>query len=88
MPRLEGSIPLKFNGVVIGRAHVMSTDVDKTGLTVNLYLDDSPGMLEAIIAMVEVDAMPSMSFAFDQPSEQQPKETVCSSEERENDCPD
>ena len=75
MPRLSGSVPLKFGGVVIGRAHIMQ--VDEKGLSVQLYLDDMPGMMEAIIAMVEIDQLPSMSFAFD-------NEPL----ERANDCAD
>ena len=74
MNRLEGSVPLKFNGVVIGRAHIMKHD--ERGITANLFINDNPGMIEAIIALVEVGTMPSMSFAFDEPTE------------RVNDCAD
>ena len=63
MPRLEGTVPLKFGGVVIGRASIIKSD--DTGLTVNLFIDNCPGMMDAIIALVEVDQLPSMSFAFD-----------------------
>lgn len=75
MPRLEGTVPLKFGGVVIGRASLMQSD--ETGLTVNLFLDGKcKELTAAIIELVRIDALPSMSFSFDEPTE------------RVNDCAD